>query len=321
MIKNTVLVLVAFTKGGMMKKRSIIGAMLSIICFCGQIANAAEVSITMDDFNVHEETLLTGAQRNQKILAALKKHKVKAGLFPVGKYIQNDNDLKLLKQWNKNGHFIGNHTFDHKKYDSKVTLEEEKIQIQKGEEVFKDVPGFIRIFRFPMLAEGDTSEKRDDLRVWLQDKGYKNGAVTIDASDWYIDRRLRDKLAADPKADLKPYRDYYLAHVWDRAQYYNDLSKKVVGREVKHTLLIHFNLLNALFLDDVIKMFKSHGWKVIDASEAFKDPVFVKQPKTLPSGQSLIWALAKESGKYEKELRYPGEDDTYEKPKMDALGL
>jgi hypothetical protein len=35
----------------------------------------------------------------------------------------------------------------------------------------------------------------------------------------------------------------------------------------------------------------------------------------------LIWALAKESGKFEKELRYPGENDVYENPRMDALHL
>lgn len=32
-------------------------------------------------------------------------------------------------------------------------------------------------------------------------------------------------------------------------------------------------------------------------------------------------ALAKEAGGFESELRYPGEDDVYENPKMDALGL
>jgi hypothetical protein len=95
----------------------------------------------------------------------------------------------------------------------------------------------------------------------------------------------------------------------------------VLGREVKHTLLVHFNLLNALFLDDLLRMFESRGWKLIDATEAFKDPVFSRLPDSMPSGQSLVWALAKESGKFEKELRYPGENDTYEKPKMDALGL
>ena len=41
----------------------------------------------------------------------------------------------------------------------------------------------------------------------------------------------------------------------------------------------------------------------------------------LPAGESLVWALAKETGRFESELRYPGEDDVYENPKMDALGL
>jgi len=31
--------------------------------------------------------------------------------------------------------------------------------------------------------------------------------------------------------------------------------------------------------------------------------------------------LAKETGKFESRLRYPGEDDVYEKPSLDRLGL
>lgn len=282
---------------------------------------AAEVSITIDDFNVHEETMLSARERNQKILAALKAHRAQTVLFAVGKYIQTDQDRELLKEWALAGHDIGNHTFDHKPFNAKMTLEDEKSQILKCEEVLKNAPGFKKIFRYPMLAEGDTAEKRDALRTWLKGQGYTFGAVTIDASDWYIDQRLREKLAQNPKLDLKPYRDYYLNHLWDRAQYYNNLSKRVLGHEVKHTLLMHFNLLNALFLDDVLKMFESKGWKIISAQTAFADPVFQKQPKSLPSGQSLIWGLAKESGRFDSELRYPGENDTYEMPKMDALGL
>jgi hypothetical protein len=41
----------------------------------------------------------------------------------------------------------------------------------------------------------------------------------------------------------------------------------------------------------------------------------------VPAGQSLVWAAAKADGRYEKLLRYPGEDGDYEAPKMDALGL
>jgi hypothetical protein len=112
-----------------------------------------------------------------------------------------------------------------------------------------------------------------------------------------------------------------LNHLWDRATFYDGLSRKALGRSARHTLLIHHNVLNELFLGDVLDMFQSKGWKLIDASEAFTDPVFDATPNIVPAGESIIWALAKESGKFNDLLRYPGEDDVYEKPKMDKLGL
>ena len=109
--------------------------------------------------------------------------------------------------------------------------------------------------------------------------------------------------------------------MWERSLYYDDLSRKVLGRSVKHTILVHYNLLNALFLGDLLDMFKSKGWKMINAQEAFKDPVFQAAPKIVPAGESIIWALAKETGKFDNLLRYPGEDSGYENAKMDKLGL
>ena len=94
--------------------------------------------------------------------------------------------------------------------------------------------------------------------------------------------------------------------MWERALYYDDLARKVLGRSVKHTILMHFNLLNALFLGDLLKMFKSKGWKLIDAEQAFKDPVFSAAPKIVPAGESIIWALAKETGKFDKLFALSG---------------
>jgi len=67
--------------------------------------------------------------------------------------------------------------------------------------------------------------------------------------------------------------------------------------------------------------FESAGWQWIDASLAFEDEVFRRQPQTLPAGESLVWALAKETGRFDSRLRYPDEDGDYEMPKMDALHL
>src|SRR5215831_17255579 len=48
-------------------------------------------------------------------------------------------------------------------------------------------------------------------------------------------------------------------HIWDRAQYYDQLSRDVLGRSVPHTLLIHYNLPNSLFLGNLVAMFYLQG--------------------------------------------------------------
>jgi len=123
----------------------------------------------------------------------------------------------------------------------------------------------------------------------------------------------------NPHADTGPYRDAYLRHLYSRAEYYDGLSHEVLGRSVAHVLLLHHNLINALFLRDVIHMFQDKGWTLIDAETAFKDPVYSLHPDILPAGESVLWALAKQHGV--SGLRYPAEDDVYEKPILDRLGL
>jgi hypothetical protein len=169
------------------------------------------------------------------------------------------------------------------------------------------------------LKEGNTAEKRDAFRAFLDSNSYKAGPVSVDASDWYYSQRLSDRLKQHPNADTLPYRDAYLRHLYDRAQYYDGLSRTVLGRSVAHVLLLHHNLINALFLKDVIQMFKEKGWRLIDSEVAFKDPVYGMRPDTLPAGESILWALAKQNGV--PGLRSPGEDDVYEKPILDRLHL
>ena len=70
-----------------------------------------------------------------------------------------------------------------------------------------------------------------------------------------------------------------------------------------------------------MEMFTTKGWKLVDSEYAYADEVYNSQPRIVPAGESLIWALAKESGRFESDLRYPGEDDVYENPKMDGRKL
>ena len=283
---------------------------------------APQFSITMDDFHWQNAVKLTAAERNQAILDALHANSIKAALFVAARNIDSAEGKQLLTSWDKAGHLIGNHTYSHRNYNSSTTVIDEYQQdILRAEALLKDFPRFRKYFRFPMLKEGDTAAKRDAMRAFFAKHGYRNGHVTIDNSDWAIDQRLTARLKKDAGADVTPYRDFYMEHMWARAEYYDTLAQRVLGRPVKHTVLVHFNLLNGLFLGDLIAMFKSKGWQPINAEEAFTDSVFSATPNILPAGESIVWSLAKEKGTIAKSLRYPAEDGEYENARMNKLGL
>jgi peptidoglycan/xylan/chitin deacetylase (PgdA/CDA1 family) len=282
---------------------------------------APQFSITMDDFSWRNAVHLTAEQRNQAILKTLAGHNTKAALFVAGRNADDQQGMSLLRPWAEAGHVIGNHTYSHRSLNSDITAIDYEQDIARAELILKGLKQFRRMFRYPLLKEGNTAAKRDHVRAFLKQHGYSIGHVTIDNSDWIVDQRLVARLQKDPNADTKPYRDFYLEHMWDRAEYYDALAKRVLGRSVKHTILMHFNLLNGLFLGDLIEMFRSKGWQLIDAEEAFMDAVFRTEPKTLPAGESIVWALAKEKGTIAKSLRYPAEDGEYEMARMNRLGL
>ena len=293
--------------------------------------HAPEIAFTFDDPTVDGGANLKWNEINERILATLAGNNLISLLFVVGKRVDSDSGRQLIAAWDRAGHLIGNHSYSHMYFNvssdtdpdgfKKVTLAQFEADALKNEPFIRAYPHFTRLFRYPYFKEGDTVEKRDGMRAFLQEHGYRIGRATIDASDWAISARLQKRAVADPHADLVGYRDYFLQHIWERAQFYDLLAQRVLARPVRHTVVLHHNPLNALFLGDLIAMFRKKGWQPVDAEYAYKDDVYDRQPKILPAGESLIWALAKENGKFEKELRYPGEDDVYENPRMDALHL
>jgi peptidoglycan-N-acetylglucosamine deacetylase len=282
------------------------------------IAVSQSIALTFDDGpNMADNIVLTAAERNEAILAQLAEAHLKSILF-VTRTDTNTERNDLIRAWGTAGHQIGNHTATHPNF-AEVSLAEYERQFQFCDQAIRDMPGFTSRFRFPYLQEGDTSEKRDGFRAFLDSNHYRMGPVSVDTSDWYYSQRLSARLQKNPRTDRLPYRDAYLRHLYDRTQYYDGLSRTVLGRSVAHVLLLHHNLVNALFLKDVIQMFRDKGWTVIDSETAFRDPVYAIRPNILPAGQSILWALAKQNGI--PGLRYPGEDDVYEKTILDRLQL
>jgi hypothetical protein len=254
------------------------------------------------------------------ILKSLEDADLKSILFVKTKGKAYQKGRELLKSWNDKGHRLANHTFSHPNFSQlEVSSQDFKWELLKADSLLRDYSNFLPLFRFPYLKEGDNQNKVNQIRQTLSDNNYKNGYVTIDASDWYIDSRLRQKLRENPEADIEAFKKFYLKHIFARATFYESLSFELTGRHINHTLLLHHNLASALFFYNLIKVFQEKGWNIISAEDAYQDPIFNLVPNH--AGESLVWALAKDSGKYEEVLRYPAEDSRYEKKEMDDLGL
>ena len=294
---------------------------LFIILFASYLNLFAQpsISFTFDDGSTGNRGAYPFEIWNQMLLDHLDNANLKAVFFVKGGGITGPKGKQLLTSWNARGHQIANHTFSHPNFNGKHSAADFKNELLTTDSLLRGYSNFIQLFRFPYLKEGSTKAKVDSIRQILKEEGYRHGHVTIDASDWYIDSRLRERLKERPDADLKAFKEFYLQHLFERATYYEKLALELTGRHIPHTLLLHHNLAAALFLGDAIKMFKTKGWQVISADEAYKDSIF--KEVTEHAGESLIWAMAKDSGNYEGELRYPAEDSRYERKVMNALGL
>ena len=280
------------------------------------------ISFTFDDGTTTDMPGYPFEVWNKMILDHLDDAGIKAIFFVKGSNKMDAKGQYLLKSWNDRGQKIANHTFSHPNYNNKTeTFEMFSNELLRNDSIINKLDNYIRLFRFPYLNEGNTREKTDQFRAFMKEQSYRNGSVTIDASDWYVNGRLLTRLNQNPKADIDGYRAFYLEHLYSRTTFYENLSVQLTGRHIHHVMLLHHNLTSALFLGDLIKMFREKGWKIVDAEEAYKDEIYKSEPKYIPAGQSLIWALAKDTGKYDSILRFPGEDGDYEKARMDSLGL
>ncbi|MEM9341057.1 MAG: polysaccharide deacetylase family protein [Bacteroidota bacterium] len=279
-----------------------------------------KISFTFDDGTTKDRGGYALEEWNNMLLGKLESEGIQATLFATGYDKADSIGNYLLSSWDLKGHSIGNHTYTHPNFNSeKTSLKLFKEELIRTDILISRYENYVKLFRFPYLKEGNVKEKVDGFRSFLDSMGYKNGYVTVDASDWYIDSRLRKRLKSDPASDLKGFRDFYVTHLYERACFYEMLSYKLTGRHINHTLLLHHNLAAALFIDALMEKFKSEGWELISSDHAFSDPIFNEVPDY--AGESLIWALTKDSGIYDDLLRYPAEDGKYEKEKMDELGL
>lgn len=270
-------------------------ALLLLACLVP--AWSQRVALTFDDGpGLGPTPRLAAPQRNEALLKALREAKVQAVLFANGREGGDAPEgLEALRRWGQEGHLLGNHTWDHLNLE-RVSPDTFLADVARLDAVIKPLPGYRPWLRFPYLKEGSTAPVRNAVRQGLAARGYRGAPVTIASFDWLYDEHLRAGLKEQPNRNLGPLRTRYLEHLITQAEAAQALAKATLGRDVDHVLLLHHTLLNALFLPDVIRLFRDNGWTLIGPEQAYRDPAYAQEPKALSRGTSHLMELARDRG-------------------------
>ena len=258
-------------------------------------ASSREIALTFDDAPRGDGRLFPGAERTEKLIERLRDSAVEQAAFFCNTKPMNEAGKRRIEKYASAGHVIANHTHSHPDFHQ-TSLADYVADFRKAHDVLTSFSTFRKWFRFPFLREGETVQKRDGMRAELERAGYRNGYVTVDNCDWYMEALVQRALADGKRVRFDRLRRTYVRVLVDNVEFYDALAQRTLGRSPKHVLLLHENDLAALYVSDLVAALKQKGWKTITADDAYTDPIAAIEPDTLFLGQGRVAAIAHANG-------------------------
>jgi peptidoglycan/xylan/chitin deacetylase (PgdA/CDA1 family) len=273
-------------------------------------AAAQQIAFTFDDLPAHGP-LPPGETRIQvadKVIKALKKaHMPPTYGFVNGVQVQEHPETAaVLTAWRAAGNPLGNHTWTHMNLNQHSVQQFEE-DLQKNEPLLQQqmIGGDWKWFRFPYLAEGDTSPKKMGFRVYLAEHGYRIAGVTASFADYeWNEPYARCSAKGDRKA-IHWLEKSYLDAAAEDIGFRKAMSEQLYNREIPYVLLMHIGALDARMLPRLLKLYQAHGFTFVSLEDAEKDPFYKYDvdPKLLPGADTLEGAM------FEKQLPLPKKKD------------
>lgn len=234
-----------------------------------------------------------------RLLAAVVRHHVPAvGFVNEGKLVvegegpgQEARREAALALWLDAGLELGNHTYSHHSLN-KMPLEEFEADVVRGEPVtrrlLEERGRRLRYFRHPFLQVGLDLEKRRAFEAFLARRGYTVAPVTVDNDDYVF---AAVYAAHSRRGDLEGARKVaaaYLAYMDGVFGFVEDVSRRLLGREVRQILLLHASALNAHTFDDLARLLEKRGYAFVTLASALEDEAYAR-PDTYVGAWGISW--------------------------------
>lgn len=267
-----------------------------------------QIALTFDDAPMPGTSVMTGEERTERIISALKQSNVSDALFFVTTQYLSDSSAKRLTRYADAGFYLANHSFSHTSAN-KISAEGFLLDARKAHSMIKIFPNQVNYFRFPYLHYGNSETKRKEILDGLDELGYKVGYVTVDNFDWYINSLYVTAMGDGKKVNLENLKRLYVDVLWSCIQFYDEVAVKALGKSPKHVLLLHENDLAALFLPDLIAKIRQEEWQIISPLEAYNEPLLSQYGRQFDfNKQGRVAAIAHMKGVAKELLRHPSEN-------------
>ncbi len=304
-------------------RAAILAAILIAACACQPVRvphvveaeHAKRIALSFDDAPKGEGPVFAGNERALALLAALNRSDIESAVFYVnsGKF-ERPGGRARVASYADAGHLIGNHSHSHLWLNRTDTTSYIK-DIDKAEKLLDGFANRRAWFRYPYLDEGRSAEKVAALSEALEERGLKNGYVTIDNYDWYLDSKWKQAVDEGRSVDVEALRGVYVEMLMGAVRFYDDIAIESLGRSPAHMLLLHENDVAAMFIEDLVAALRKDGWSIITPDEAYADPIAGRVPETLITGQGRVAALAIDAGLDNRTLTHLAIEET----QIDAL--
>ncbi|MEL6681559.1 MAG: polysaccharide deacetylase family protein [Pseudomonadota bacterium] len=256
----------------------------------GRSAFAQEIAITLDDLPYVMPSRTSPQEGLAQVNAVnlhLAGHDIIATGFVVGQQVTSQS-LPALQAFVAAGHTVGNHSWSHSDYGTQ-SARVFRNETERTDRVLAQWLRENRFYRFPFLREGETEAAKQAAEQILARLGYVNVPVTIDNDEWRFNADYIAALSAGDKSAAEAIAGRYIEHMQEQTLHFQTLAQEVLGRDVKHILLLHMNQINADHLDRLLGWYADEGWTFITVGAALTDPLYAAPDLyTGPRGVSQI---------------------------------
>ena len=275
----------------MRRARSLFGALLVVLAGAAAARPAERsLAVTFDDLPGSEAGLVSNdpeplAATTRRLLAAFAAHRIPVTAFVnEGKLFRDGESaaqaearIAVLKLWVDAGVELGNHGYSHLDLN-RTPLAAFEADVTRGEPVTRQLllasGRTLRYFRHPFLHVGLELEKRRAFEAFLAAAGYRVAPVTVDNDEWIYAAVYADALRRGDRALAERVGADYLRYMGEVFAFCEDVSRRLVGREVRQVLLVHANALNADCFGRLADAIEARGYRFVSLDDALADEAY-----------------------------------------------